>query len=331
MFLGQYTYSLDDKGRLTIPSRFREELAGRNIVVTRGLDRCLTIYPIAEWEEIAQKVNALPITDPRGRALRRIFFADAMSAELDHQGRSLIPDRLREYAGLDLTAEIVDRGVGSLSRIVVAPAVGRGQRSSNGNDGRGPGAMGEPADLTRQRESAGHIPVLLNEVLEGLNVKSGGCYLDATVGGGGHAVAILEAAAPGGASSGLDRDPEAAARAAARLQPFGEQAQIVHTSYARLSEILHNAGMSSLDGVLFDLGFSSWQVDDPERGFAFRTDGPLDMRFDPDSEELDRLRSCQRVAGGGIDRPPAALRRGTATGGSRRALSPRDPFRVPDV
>ncbi len=111
MFLGQYTHALDDKGRLTIPSRFRDDLAGRNVIITRGLDRCLTVYPMAVWEEIAQKVNALPITDPRGRALRRIFFADATDAELDRQGRVLVPDRLREYAGLEPAAEAVIVGL----------------------------------------------------------------------------------------------------------------------------------------------------------------------------------------------------------------------------
>ncbi len=139
--------------------------------------------------------------------------------------------------------------------------------------------MGELEDLTR------HIPVLAREVLAGLDVKPGGCYLDATVGGGGHAVAILEAAGPDGRLLGLDRDPEAAARAAARLQRFGAQAQVLHTSYAHLSEVLSSAGIAALDGALFDLGFSSWQVDDPARGFAFRADGPLDMRFDPRSDE----------------------------------------------
>ncbi|HOT92085.1 MAG TPA: division/cell wall cluster transcriptional repressor MraZ [Anaerolineae bacterium] len=111
MFLGQYTHALDDKGRLTIPSRFRDDLAGRSVVITRGLDRCLTVYPLAVWEEIAQKVNALSITDPRGRALRRVFFADAMEADLDRQGRILVPDRLREYAGLEPTAEAVIVGL----------------------------------------------------------------------------------------------------------------------------------------------------------------------------------------------------------------------------
>lgn len=110
MLLGQFSYTLDSKGRLTIPSRFRDELSAE-IVVTRGLDHCLTVYPIDVWEEISQKVTSLPITDPRGRALRRIFFADAVNAELDRQGRILIPDRLREIAGLELTSEVVVVGL----------------------------------------------------------------------------------------------------------------------------------------------------------------------------------------------------------------------------
>ena len=110
MLLGQFSYTLDSKGRLTIPSRFREELTVE-IVVTRGLDRCLTVYPIEVWREISRKVTSLPITDPRGRALRRVFFADAVDAELDKQGRVLIPDRLREYAGLDLSSEVVIVGL----------------------------------------------------------------------------------------------------------------------------------------------------------------------------------------------------------------------------
>jgi MraZ protein len=112
MLLGQYTYTLDSKGRLTIPSKFREELSDR-VVVTRGLDRCLTIYPTDVWREIAQKVTALPITDPRGRSLRRIFFADAIDAELDSQGRILIPDRLRTIGDLQLSSEVTIIGLDS--------------------------------------------------------------------------------------------------------------------------------------------------------------------------------------------------------------------------
>jgi MraZ protein len=112
MFLGQYIYTLDSKGRLTIPSRFREELSGR-VVVTRGLDRCLTVYPTDVWREIAQKVTALPITDPRGRSLRRIFFADAIDAELDSHGRILIPERLRAIGDLEVSSEVTIIGLDS--------------------------------------------------------------------------------------------------------------------------------------------------------------------------------------------------------------------------
>lgn len=110
MFLGQFSYTMDSKGRLTVPSRFRDELP-EQFIVTRGLDRCLIIYPMDIWSELSQKVTSLPITDPRGRALRRVFFADAVDAELDRQGRVLIPDRLREYAGLDLSSEVVIVGL----------------------------------------------------------------------------------------------------------------------------------------------------------------------------------------------------------------------------
>ena len=105
MFLGQYFYTLDSKGRLIIPSRYREHLQGE-VVVTRGLDRCINV-----WEEIARKVTELPITDRRGRALRRIFFSDANKIVLDRQGRILLPDRLREFAGLTTTAEVAIVGL----------------------------------------------------------------------------------------------------------------------------------------------------------------------------------------------------------------------------
>ena len=113
MFLGNFSYTLDSKGRLTIPSRFRDELPPE-IVVTRGLDRCLTVYPIDVWKKLSQQVTSLPLADPRGRALRRSFFSDAVNTELDRQGRVLIPDRLRDYAGLELTSVVVIVGLDKL-------------------------------------------------------------------------------------------------------------------------------------------------------------------------------------------------------------------------
>ena len=112
MFLGQFSYTLDSKGRLTIPSRFREGLPAE-VVVTRGFDRCLAVYPIDVWKEISEKVTSLSITDRRARSLRRQLFADAINLELDRQGRILIPDRLREYAGLDPSSDVVIVGLES--------------------------------------------------------------------------------------------------------------------------------------------------------------------------------------------------------------------------
>lgn len=106
MFLGRYAHTLDTKGRLAIPARFREELAA-GVVLTRGIDRCLALYPMAAWLPLAEKVNALPITDPNARTFRRMVFAEAVDLELDSQGRILLPPELRRYAELDRDAYVV--------------------------------------------------------------------------------------------------------------------------------------------------------------------------------------------------------------------------------
>jgi 16S rRNA (cytosine1402-N4)-methyltransferase len=123
-----------------------------------------------------------------------------------------------------------------------------------------------------------HKPVLLSEVLENLQVRPGGLYLDGTVGGGGHAAAILKASAPNGRLLGCDRDGSAVAAARARLSGFPGRFEIRHGNYADMAEWIEP---ESCDGVLLDLGVSSPQLDEPGRGFSFQQDGPLDMRMDP--------------------------------------------------
>ncbi|HEY76049.1 MAG TPA: 16S rRNA (cytosine(1402)-N(4))-methyltransferase RsmH [Thermoflexia bacterium] len=124
-----------------------------------------------------------------------------------------------------------------------------------------------------------HIPVLLQATLSFLQVRPGGTYIDATVGGGGHAEAVLSACAPDGRLLGLDLDPDALAVARQRLAPFGERATLRQGSFAQLATLA--ADFAPADGVLFDLGLSSLQLADPSRGFSFSHAGPLDMRFDP--------------------------------------------------
>jgi 16S rRNA (cytosine1402-N4)-methyltransferase len=126
-----------------------------------------------------------------------------------------------------------------------------------------------------------HIPVLLTEVLSGLTPHSGGRYLDGTLGGGGHAAAVLEASAPDGQLLGIDADPAALTAAGARLASFRQRATLAHGNFRDLGRLAHEHGFEQIDGLLLDLGVSSHQIDTPERGFSFTADAPLDMRLDP--------------------------------------------------
>jgi 16S rRNA (cytosine1402-N4)-methyltransferase len=126
-----------------------------------------------------------------------------------------------------------------------------------------------------------HIPVLYEPTLEALAVGPGGRYVDATVGLGGHAAGILKRSAPDGRLLGLDLDPQALAVASRWLASYGPRATLVHADYATLSEQARQHSFGEVQGVLFDLGVSSLQLDQPERGFSFQADAPLDMRFDP--------------------------------------------------
>jgi 16S rRNA (cytosine1402-N4)-methyltransferase len=130
-----------------------------------------------------------------------------------------------------------------------------------------------------------HEPVLLAEVLAGLAPRPGGRYIDGTVGGGGHAAAILAASAPDGRLLGIDADPASLAAAGARLAPFGARATLVHGNARDLASLARAADFAPVDGIVLDLGVSSHQLDTPERGFSFLADAPLDMRMDPTTGE----------------------------------------------
>lgn len=126
-----------------------------------------------------------------------------------------------------------------------------------------------------------HTPVLYKEIIHAMQPKSGGRYVDGTLGAGGHAYGILEASHPDGQLLGLDLDPAALELAAGRLRPFGTRAILRQASYAELTGILREVGWDAMDGMLLDLGVSSMQLDTPARGFSFLHEAPLDMRFGP--------------------------------------------------
>ncbi|HKV56989.1 MAG TPA: 16S rRNA (cytosine(1402)-N(4))-methyltransferase RsmH [Ktedonobacteraceae bacterium] len=139
-----------------------------------------------------------------------------------------------------------------------------------------------------QTGQSGHIPVLLEEVLKYLQPRTGGQYVDGTLGGGGHTEAILERSAPNGRVLGIDTDAQALERVGKRLSSMVEQRRLalVRGNFAELARIVQDEAdfVSSVDGILLDLGFSSYQMDDPQRGFSFSADGPLDMRLDQSQE-----------------------------------------------
>jgi 16S rRNA (cytosine1402-N4)-methyltransferase len=122
-----------------------------------------------------------------------------------------------------------------------------------------------------------HVPVLLNETLEGLNINPSGVYVDCTVGGAGHSVEIAKRLTDGGRLIGLDRDPDAIAVATERLKDFN--ATVVSSNYSEIKSALASLNVCSVDGILMDLGVSSHQLDTVERGFSYHYDAPLDMRM----------------------------------------------------
>lgn len=152
-----------------------------------------------------------------------------------------------------------------------------------------------------------HIPVLLKEAVENLRVGPGGTYVDCTVGTGGHAEKILDVSSPNGILIAIDRDNDALEIATERLERFGERVTFFKTRFGELDEVLREAGAGLVDGFLFDLGVSSVQIENPERGFSYRLDGPLDMRMDQECEftaadllnelEVDELQQIIRAYG----------------------------------
>ena len=128
-----------------------------------------------------------------------------------------------------------------------------------------------------------HIPVMLREVIDYLDPKPGQIIVDATLGTGGHSFEILKRITPGGKLIGIDRDEDSLAICRKRLSEFSSSCEFVHGNFVDLDQILEKLGIDKIDGIVFDLGISTYQLKDPERGFSFQQEGPLDMRLDKSS------------------------------------------------
>ena len=125
-----------------------------------------------------------------------------------------------------------------------------------------------------------HIPVLLNQTIESLNIKPGGVYVDCTLGGAGHSTEIVKRLLPGGTLIGIDQDENAIKAAGEKLAPYKEHIKLVRSNFRNLKNVILEAGFDKVDGILMDIGVSSHQIDEEDRGFSYMHDGPLDMRMD---------------------------------------------------
>jgi len=137
--------------------------------------------------------------------------------------------------------------------------------------------------MSRLVEQKFHTPVMLQEILDYLDLRPGKIIVDATIGTAGHSKAILERILPGGRLIGIDRDEESLAVSKERLLEFSDCCEFVHGNFVDLDTILKSLNTKKVDGVIFDLGISSFQLEDPHRGFSFQNEGPLDMRLDRNS------------------------------------------------
>lgn len=136
---------------------------------------------------------------------------------------------------------------------------------------------------SENKENIVHVPVMMAEVLEALQLRSGDCVVDGTLGMGGHALEILKKIGPQGSFIGIDRDEESLSRAKNRLRDYQSQCRFLHEDFRNLDKALDQAGIGQVDAMLFDLGISSFQLENSERGFSLKNDGPLDMRMDKKS------------------------------------------------
>lgn len=135
-------------------------------------------------------------------------------------------------------------------------------------------------ELNQQQINFKHKSVLLDECIENLKIKPNGIYVDGTLGGAGHSYHICERLGEGGRLIGIDQDGDAIQAATKRLEPFQDKVTIVRSNYCNMKQVLHELGIEKVDGILLDLGVSSYQLDTVERGFSYRENAPLDMRMD---------------------------------------------------
>ncbi len=294
-FRGESVHKVDQKGRVSVPASFRRVLEEGDPDWTAGLNpnfvliygmpsgNCLEGYSVEGAAKLDEKVSRLPTFSKQRKVLERLLNTHSIHAQVDENGRIVLPQRLREMFGLD--AEALFAGMGEHFQILVARRLpaghGRARRLARRAGGRRGSVRGTRCARPRERVMmmapfAPHVPVLLAPILRAV-APVRGVWLDGTFGAGGYARALLDAGAE--RVVGIDRDPEALERAAGWAAETGGRLDLRQGTFGRLDAIAAEAGALPLGGVVLDVGVSSMQLDQPERGFSFQKDGPLDMRM----------------------------------------------------
>ena len=270
MFRGATLVNLDSKGRLSVPTRYREQLlenaAGQMVCTIDIHHPCLLLYPLPEWEIIEQKLSRLSSMNPVERRVQRLLLGHASECQMDGAGRLLIAPVLRQHAGL--TKEVML--VGQFNKFELWDETTWHQQVKEDIDAE----QLATGDLSERLQD-----LSLDEAVNGLNIRPDGIYIDGTFGRGGHSRLILSQLGEEGRLLAIDRDPQAIAVAKTIDDP---RFSIIHGPFSALGEYVAERDLiGKIDGILLDLGVSSPQLDDAERGFSFMRDGPLDMRMDP--------------------------------------------------
>ncbi len=297
-FVSHYLLRLDAKGRVSVPAAFRAVLARDGfdgLYCYPAFDRpALDAGGNALLREIEALVAGFPAYSVEREQFSLAFYGTSETLKIDGEGRVVLTDTLKAHTGINDAVLFV--GLGHKFRILGARPLSRGAygghwqgprlQTKAGNPDRG-GKTARSAGMITGGDSsavagglARHIPVLAGRVAGWLAVRDGGVYVDATFGAGGYTRAIL--ATPGTRVIGIDRDERAIAAASDIVKQAAGRLQVAEGRFSELAAITADHGAAEVDGVVFDLGVSSMQIDEPARGFSFRLDGPLDMRMGGD-------------------------------------------------
>ena len=263
------------RNRIAFPKKFREEL-GNKLIITRGYEGCAILMSPAQWEEMVSDLyQALSVSESI-RDTRRFLLAGASEIELDAQGRFVVPPYLVEYSEIKVEGTFL--GLGDWVELWSTDKWEEKRKQVESNSS----SIGERlAEIQASNMNYKHISVLLNEAVEGLNVKKNGKYIDCNLGGGGHTAKILEL---GGNVLALDIDESAVeyCRDKFSSEIRSGHLKIAKANFKRIRHVAKEHGWkgSEIDGVLYDLGLSTFQIKQSAKGFSFEDRTELDMRMD---------------------------------------------------